>query len=81
NEKLKIYPNPASQSITIEFSGNLAVAFIDLTNAKGQVLKSYSPTGKISSFKIDVSDVASGFYIIKVKTSDNAITRKVLINR
>ncbi len=81
NEKLNIYPNPASQSLTLEFSHFLAVASIDLTNAKGQVLKSYSITGKINSFKMDVSDVASGFYIIKVMTSDTAITRKVLINR
>lgn len=62
--KVKLYPNPASNEITMEFpvSGNYNLSVYHLNGAKvfdAQVTNS-------SSHKLDINRLASGFYFVKI---------------
>jgi hypothetical protein len=60
-DSLKIYPVPASSFITVEAN---EMTTIELYDAKGQLVKSVS-TKDNSEVRIDVSELASGVYLVK----------------
>lgn len=69
-EGVKVFPNPASQFITIE--SDLNVKSIDITNTLGQTVKNFSTP----SMKINVADLNTGEYFIRMTTTDNLIVNK-----
>ena len=60
-EVLKIYPVPASSFVTIETEG---MQNINIYNTLGQLVKSIS-TKDVSEFRLDVSEWASGTYMVE----------------
>ncbi len=58
-----IYPNPATDKITIISSENAAV---EIFNIQGQFIKEISHTS--SEIKADISELTDGVYMIKIKT-------------
>jgi len=58
----KVYPNPATNYLTIETPQQ---AVIEITNIEGQLIKSIVASGKTN---IDVSSLTSGVYIVQVKS-------------
>lgn len=76
HNKIKVYPNPASDRVMIE-SGNGKIKSLSLINSKGDViLEKFFNTEKVS---LDLSDIASSFYFLKVITADRVYTSKLLI--
>ncbi|MFD2550837.1 T9SS type A sorting domain-containing protein [Bizionia sediminis] len=72
---LVVYPNPASNVINIK---NLeANARIALFNANGQLIK--NNTTLMGSTQIMVSDLASGLYILQIKTVTGTQSQKIII--
>jgi len=71
NALINIYPNPATDNITIETAEK---ASIEILNIAGQIIKTINTAVKQTS--IDVSDLASGVYIIKAKTEKGVAVRK-----
>lgn len=71
---LKIYPNPSKTILTISASENLSE--ITITNLLGQ--KIISKKNGSSEEKIDVSDLANGWYLIQTSINDNTKTIKFL---
>ncbi len=67
---VSIYPNPASDNLTIDCSSDIIeVTLIDLQ-------------GKVESFEsesIDVSGLSSGIYIIQIQTTEGIATSRVVI--
>lgn len=61
---LKIYPNPASDFITIEMNGFTADEAIIL-NEKGQIMKSLNKSADLQK-DIDISDLIEGVYYVLV---------------
>ncbi|HNG07228.1 MAG TPA: T9SS type A sorting domain-containing protein, partial [Saprospiraceae bacterium] len=69
NRNVVVYPNPASDYITIEpLESDLGATEIQLTDVAGRVLKSYKLSAGFKQFDVDVSSLASGVYFINVKT-------------
>ena len=65
---LKIFPNPTSSQINLSFEKNLDDASVKITSLLGQtVLEKQNLSGNNLNF--DVSDLASGMYIITVNNS------------
>lgn len=58
NNKFKIYPNPASDSITVQT--DLNIENITIYNQLGQLIKSQKES------KIDLTDIALGMYIVEI---------------
>jgi len=79
NTKIKLFPNPTSDQLTIDV-GNEEIQSIQIFDSRGQLLKtfSFSKTGKK---EIEVSDLDSGFYIVKVLVEDEEVSGKFIIKR
>ncbi len=63
--KIKLFPNPATNNITIETS---LTASIEILNPQGQLLKYVKEVN--NSININISTFAKGLYIIKLKTAE-----------
>jgi len=73
SDKLMVYPNPATNQLTIEFDTDKNVALY-IYNLNGQELKTIPMLNPIT--EIDISDLSPGMYIIKARTSENTFTQK-----
>ena len=78
SETVLIYPNPATNYITIDLRG------IEETHT---ILKMYDLSGKVvfekrstSTTTLDVSDFAKGVYAFEVSNSDKVVRRKVVLD-
>ena len=71
NLEVSLYPNPANAVLNIEMTNE--VKSIEIYNIQGQkVLES-------SQKQINVSDLASGMYMVKIQDAENSITTKKVI--
>lgn len=77
NEGVKIYPNPATNHITIESPTSFVKGVLIIYNIKGQKLIEQSLSD--SSTEVDTRSFASGVYIVKVLNDNNMIEEKKLI--
>lgn len=68
-----IYPNPATNNITIETPQK---ATLKLINIQGQIIKTFQT--KDDKTNVDVSALPGGVYIIKLNTAEGGIVRKII---
>lgn len=76
NVSVYVAPNPASDYITI--SVNTDFDFI-LFSSNGK--QSYSVSGCSESYKMDVSFLSPGIYILNILVDENIYTKRVIIER
>jgi hypothetical protein len=76
---LEIYPVPAAHQITVRVSKEEQGIHVNLISTTGIVLKEANSSS--NTVIIDVNDLASGIYLIKVRTIDGMLLRKVSVNR
>lgn len=75
-ESIKIYPNPTTEILNIETDSKInSIAIFD---AKGSLIKNFQETGISNGKRINVSDLISGIYMLKVKTSTSEFTKKFI---
>ena len=74
-KQINIFPNPAKNFIAIEHD-NLLINKIELINIKGKVIKYKDYNCTIG--KIDISDLPTGHYLIRIETIDHVITEKLI---
>jgi hypothetical protein len=72
-DKIKLYPNPANNEITIECE---QLSMIEIFNIQGYLLK----TIKINSYmmNIDISGFANGMYFVKLVTEEGITIKKFI---
>lgn len=76
-KKVKLYPNPVRENLTIETPTEL-LEKVTIFNALGKKVKSIDFT-KTSSRKVDFSTLGNGVYFIRLKSLDgNSILRKII---
>ncbi|MHA7941817.1 T9SS type A sorting domain-containing protein [Formosa sp. 3Alg 14/1] len=73
---LKVFPNPASSSITISSGNGTKIDSVELYNVIGSRVLS---TSNLVNSAIDVSEMASGIYILKVIGADRTSASKRVI--
>jgi parallel beta-helix repeat protein len=66
-----VYPNPATNSITIEIQQK---SQIEIINIKGQVIKTINSINPKTT--IDIENIPSGVYVVKAKTDKGIAIRK-----
>jgi hypothetical protein len=81
--RVRVFPNPASQSNQIDFSlekaGNVQITILDKNGGLVKtVLRDQLEAGSHSQ-TIDLSDLEPGLYFFKVKTPEGTISRKVIV--
>lgn len=72
--KLAVYPNPVSNQLFIS-SQDQKVKDVMIYNLSGTVVKNIS---NLAEETVDVSDLATGNYVIKVTTDQGIATRKIV---
>lgn len=79
-DKIKVFPNPAQNSLTISYAGNqLEDTTVEIFNALGQSVFTKSI---ISNESIDISELSNGLYFIHLKGSNlNVSPKKLIISR
>lgn len=77
-----VYPNPASDNITLKFSDQISNSEVDITimNIVGERVYNSKYLNHKSSLQLNVSNLKSGLYFIKVNSNSNTITKKLIIN-
>ena len=75
--KVKIYPNPAQNSLTIDL-GDIKQATIQLTDVLGRVV--LQKEGQSDQVIFDMSNLESGVYLTEVKAKGVLIQEKVIKN-
>lgn len=76
NNSLAVFPNPATNNISLSLSNNKEVSQVTLYNVLGQ--KSLI-TGKTQN--IDISSLANGVYILQVDNTDGTTFSKKIIKK
>lgn len=78
---IKVYPNPASELATFEFSGLERGDYtLSLYNVNGSMIDSrnFSPIGDQTRLNVDVSDLPKGLYLYNLR---NALGRTITTKR
>jgi hypothetical protein len=84
-ESLVIYPNPAKDVLNIEFiSGKADLMKMELISAQGITMMQFPETVVNEGWNrtvIDLHDVKSGAYLLKITCGDKVEMKKVIVNR
>jgi len=75
NSQISIYPNPTNGKIEVR-SEKLEIRSIEIYNALGEKVYSSIINSQLSIINLDVSDLPSGVYIVKVKTEKGVAVKK-----
>jgi len=78
--KLLISPNPASHTITVSFSEQIEKAEIAIMDIAGNTALVLQNANGVSQYKIDISALTQGIYVVVVKTSRGVWTSKFVKN-
>jgi|AOAMet1_18_M0_10_1038524.scaffolds.fasta_scaffold00673_4 hypothetical protein len=73
NNNITIYPNPVIDIINLNTS--LTILKVDIYDVLGKRLNFI----KINNRKIDMSNVNRGIYVLKIKTENGIITKKIIL--
>ena len=77
-ENINIYPNPASNFVTIETGSNIENIYI--YNTVGQIVSvSKLQNFKTSKIEIDVSNLQSGIYFLNIETENGSFVKQLII--
>lgn len=73
-QKLVLYPNPVTNVLNITTSEATIIEKVSLYNLTGQLIKSLEGNQKT----VDMSDLSSGNYFVKIQTNQGVINKKVI---
>jgi len=76
NGELEIFPNPASDQITLNLSKDISKAQFKIFNILGEM--KYSSFISSQKTTIDISGLANGVYLIEVNTENNILRQKFI---
>jgi hypothetical protein len=72
---IKVYPNPVSETVTIDASASLSIPMaIEITNIEGQLIKTLITSGNKTD--VNVSSFPKGMYFVKVETESGMTVEK-----
>ncbi|MBO7074884.1 MAG: S8 family peptidase [Bacteroidales bacterium] len=72
NEDITVYPNPVNDIVMIETHGRASLQNVIIYDVNGRKVLSTSES------KIDISDIPSGIYMMKIELSDGIFYKKII---
>ncbi|MCL7762959.1 sulfatase-like hydrolase/transferase [Polaribacter sp. Z014] len=76
-KKLSVFPNPSGDYFYVNYSGVLNKLEVEVYTASGKSVKKVTETN-VNNPRIDISNLASGIYILKIKTDENFLIKKII---
>ncbi len=78
-KSFSISPNPADKSINVTNTENISISEITITDLNGRIVKT-EKVNNISNVEINVSDLTTGMYLMKINSEKGIITKKIIKN-
>jgi len=78
SDNISIYPNPASDFVTIA-AQNQELKQIELLQADGKLLKTIQP--QQGNYQLNLDDIHAGMYFIRVIGSKENVVKKIVVTR
>jgi hypothetical protein len=76
----RIFPNPASTTVSLNFNQSISSLQVRVSDKQGRSLLSEDFNGSSgTSFKLDVSSLASGVYIVNADTNAGSYNTQLII--
>jgi hypothetical protein len=75
SQLVDIYPNPASDKVSVRVGGNSKGYTCSIQNLQGQTLSTQQSHEAVTS--INLSDLPAGIYILQVCSDRGIVTRKL----
>ena len=76
--EVKAYPNPVSDELTIRHNDILKNARIDILDISGKVIKRVSSITDTNTVALNVSELESGVYFIKIFNKKETVTKQII---
>lgn len=80
-EKIQVYPNPAQQTVLLEFADTYrGDVTVQVTNVTGHVLRTvkYRKSQEILKQSLDLQNMAAGLYFIQIETGNRKAVKKLV---
>ena len=83
SNQFEIYPNPASDEVNISLSSSESdISIINIYQINGTLIRSIELVGQNVDLKINVEDLATGAYLLKVVSDEKVIGQsKLMVTR
>lgn len=75
----RVYPNPASDRVTIEAQGIISNTLISISDMQGRVLVSQSFKEPAMRFDVKLGNASAGVYLVTVKSDKITKTTKLIV--
>jgi hypothetical protein len=80
NDKISIYPIPAKNNIFIESAADVQLSNVELIDVQGRFVTAVNLSGNSSLYSIDLNNLDSGIYFLKISTKDNKeLIKKIVL--
>lgn len=76
---LSVFPNPANDVVNVTNAENILVNGITVTDLNGRTVKTSKYNG-VANAQINISDLASGVYMLTVSSDKGSLTKKIVKN-
>ena len=76
SSKFSVYPNPANYVINFSNDASAVVSSVEMTDLNGRTIKSVKVNA--TEGQINVSDLATGMYMMKIITDQGTATKKIV---
>lgn len=80
NENIQLFPNPGHDFVVIENNDQQPIISIDIMDMSGQILEKLSPEKNQSSYRVNISSLSKGAYLIRLIFENKQITGKIIKN-
>jgi hypothetical protein len=80
DKTIKLYPNPASDKLQIEFHGNEELKLIKLSTISGALIQVYENMTGIIENGLVLPKLSNGMYLIEIETNNHIFRQKLQIN-
>ncbi|WP_053002394.1 T9SS type A sorting domain-containing protein [Kordia jejudonensis] len=76
---IRMYPNPVKDKFTIETNASVRIQHIEIYSVEGRLVHAQKMTSQSDTITVDVSEFASGFYVLRIKSTENTVVTKQFI--
>jgi hypothetical protein len=75
-----VYPNPSVETVNIN-SVNNSINVVSVYSLDGKLVATYRNPMTSDSYSIDVQNLATGIYTLKVETNNGSFTKRIIVRR
>jgi hypothetical protein len=78
---VKLFPNPTSGMLNIQWGGNQSVSRLRIINSLGQIIETANPVNS-NQAQLNLNHLATGVYYVEILFDDNKrLVEKITLNR